>query len=382
MRHKSNHGQHHSPEADTETMSSPPDDEHDARPPATSEDTADGTDVSSPQPRQRRRRRARRWPMRRRITVGLSTAIMTAALVLGTDLVVLAHRPARVDIAMPSTSSPTAGETWLILGTDSRATVPGDQSRYGTAQEVEGTRADVLALARPSEAGLTIINLPRDLTINSKDRELDRLATTYVSGPQNTVNALCTGLGIPTTHLITIDMAQFADIIDSLGGIEVDVPEPVRDAYTGLNLTSAGPHRLTGIDALALVRSRHPEILRDGTWVAMSEADGAQRRSESTAKVMQAVLSAVEKRFSNPLALHQLAHTVAGNITLDSNTGLSDLAELGRHASQAKKAGSTTIIDLPTEPRDESIVVSPNHESRELLAQYGYSPKTCHPTGT
>jgi len=230
--------------------------------------------------------------------------------------------------------------------------------------------------------GLTVINLPRDLTINSKGMELDRLATTYVSGPQNTVNALCTGLGIPTTHLITIDMAQFADIIDSLGGIEVDIPEPVRDAYTGLNLTSAGPHRLTGIDALALVRSRHPEILRDGTWVAISEADGAQRRSESTAKVMQAVLSAVEKRFSNPLALHQLAHTVAGNITLDSNTGLSDLAELGRHASQAKKAGSTTIIDLPTEPRDESIVVSPNHESRELLAQYGYSPKTCHPTGT
>ena len=313
--------------------------------------------------------------------MALIATVAAASLALGADVAVLAHRPERVGIAMPSTSSSAAGETWLILGTDSRATVPGEQSRYGTTQDVGGSRADIITLARPSEMGLTVINLPRDLTINSKGMELDRLATTYVSGPQNTVNALCTGLGIPTTHLITIDMAQFADIIDSLGGIEVDIPEPVRDAYTGLNLTSAGPHRLTGIDALALVRSRHPEILRDGTWVAMSEADGAQRRSESTAKVMQAVLSAVEKRFSNPLALHQLAHAVAGNITLDSNTGLRDLAELGRHASQAKKAGST-IIDLPTEPRDESIVVSPNHESRELLAQYGYSPKTCHPTGT
>ena len=357
-------------------------DEHTGDSPA-SEHTEGSTDGVPPRSgRPPRSRAPRLWPRRRKIIVALIATVATASLALGADVAVLAHRPERVGIAMPSTSSSAAGETWLILGTDSRATVPGEQSRYGTTQDVGGSRADIITLVRPSEMGLTVINLPRDLTINSKGRELDRLATTYVSGPQNTVNALCTGLGIPTTHLITIDMAQFADIIDSLGGIEVDIPEPVRDAYTGLNLTSAGPHRLTGIDALALVRSRHPEILRDGTWVAMSEADGAQRRSESTAKVMQAVLSAVEKRFSNPLALHQLAHTVAGNITLDSNTGLSDLAELGRHASQAKKAGSTTIIDLPTEPRDESIVVSPNHESRELLAQYGYSPKTCHPTGT
>ena len=87
-----------------------------------------------------------------------------------------------------------------------------------------GSRADIITLVRPSEMGLTVINLPRDLTINSKGMELDRLATTYVPGPQNTVNALCTGLGIPTTHLVTIDMAQFATIIDSLGGVEVGHP--------------------------------------------------------------------------------------------------------------------------------------------------------------
>lgn len=372
------------PGADTETDTGTMDstyDEHTSDSPASEHAEGSAEDAPARSGRRPRSRAPRRWSRRRRIVAALIATVATTFLALGADVAVLAHRPERVSIALPSTSSSAAGETWLILGTDSRATVPGEQSRYGTTQDVEGSRADVIALVRPSKTGLTVINLPRDLTINSKGMELDRLATTYVSGPQNTVNALCTGLGIPTTHLITIDMAQFADIIDSLGGIEVDVPEPVRDAYTGLSLTSAGPHRLTGIDALALVRSRHPEILRDGTWVAVSETDGAQRRSESTTKVMQAFLSAVEKRFSNPLALHQLAHTVAGNITLDSSTGLSDLAELGRHASQAKKAGSTTIIDLPTGPRDDSIIVSPNHESRELLARYGYSPKTCHPAG-
>ena len=314
--------------------------------------------------------------------MALIATVATASLALGADVAVLAHRPERVGIAMPSTSSSAADETWLILGTDSRATVPGEQSRYGTTQDVGGSRADIITLVRPSEMGLTVINLPRDLTINSKGMELDRLATTYVSGPQNTVNALCTGLGIPTTHLVTIDMAQFAEIIDSLGGVEVDVPEPVRDAYTGLNLTSAGRHRLKGIDALALVRSRHPEILRNGTWEAMSEADGAQHRSQSTTMVMQAVLSAVGQESSNPVTLHRLAHTVAGNITLDSGTGLGDLIALARSAAKAQKAGTTTIIDLPTGPRDESIIISPNRQSRDLLAGYGYSPKTCHPAGS
>ena len=353
---------------------------------ATSADTGSLTDAAHPRQLWHRRGRGGRgirgWSRRRRIVVGLSAAVMTAALALATDVAVLAHRPARVDIAMPSTSSPTAGETWLILGTDSRATVPGDQSRYGTTQEVEGSRADVIALVRPSQDGLTVINLPRDLTINSKGMELDRLATTYVPGPQNTVNALCNGLGIPTTHLMTIDMAQFATIIDSLGGIEVDIPEPVRDAYTGLNLTSAGRHRLSGIDALALVRSRHPEILRNGTWVSMSQADGAQHRSQSTATVMQAVIAAVGQKAGNPVSLHQLAHTVAGNITLDSGTGLSDLVSLGRSASKARRAGATTIIDLPTGPRDETIIVSPSQESRDLLARFGYSPTTCRPAGS
>ena len=73
---------------------------------------------------------------------------------------------------------------------------------------------------------------------------------------------------------------------------------------------------------------------------------------------------------------------MAGNITLDSGSGLGDLIVLARSAAKAQKAGTTTIIDLPTGPRDESIIISPNRQSRDLLAGYGYSPKTCHPAGS
>ena len=334
--------------------------------------------------------RTRAWVFRRRRPLLAATAlalVLVLALAVG-DVGLMSARLGRTEVRMPHAIADAAStgsandETWLVVGTDSREALPAGPDRYGTVEDTGGgSRADVLALVRPTADGLTVLALPRDLTIGPTFLTSQRLATSYLDGAQNTVDLLCTQLGITTTHLITVDMAQFASIIDSLGGVEVDIPEPVRDAYTGLNLTSAGHHRLSGIDALALVRSRHPEILRDGSWVAMSQADGAQRRSQSTATVMQAVLSAIGQRASNPISLHQLAHTVAGNITLDSGTGLADLVSLGRSASKAGRAGTTTVIDLPTGPRDESIIVSPNQESRDLLAGYGYTPKTCRPAG-
>ena len=79
-------------------------DEHRADVPITPESTGDATDNA---PRQRRRG-PRHWSMRQRITVALGVTAVTVALAVGADVAVLAHRPAHVDIAMPSTSSSAA----------------------------------------------------------------------------------------------------------------------------------------------------------------------------------------------------------------------------------------------------------------------------------
>ena len=56
------------------------------------------------------------------------------------------------------------------------------------------------------------------------DRTGERLALTWLDGPSATVDALC-GPGIPTDHLVTVDLAGFAAVIDTTGGPDVDVPE-------------------------------------------------------------------------------------------------------------------------------------------------------------
>lgn len=56
-------------------------------------------------------------------------------------------------------------------------------------------------------------------------------------------------------------------------------------------------------DVLALVRSRHPEVLSDGTWAALSDVEGAQQRSRYSGVVMKALLGAVRADAHDPLAL-------------------------------------------------------------------------------
>lgn len=86
------------------------------------------------------------------------------------------------------------------------------------------------------------------------------------------------------------DLAGFADVVDAVGGVEVDVPEPVRDRAAGLEILRPGRQTVDGLTALALVRSRHPEHLVDGVWTpappdpegrALGRRLGARRVRES-----------------------------------------------------------------------------------------------------
>ena len=228
--------------------------------------------------------RTRAGVFRRRRPLLAATAlalVLVLALAVG-DVGLMSARLGRTEVRMPHAIADAAStgsandETWLVVGTDSREALPAGPDRYGTVEDTGGgSRADVLALVRPTADGLTVLALPRDLTIGPTFLTSQRLATSYLDGAQNTVDLLCTQLGIATTHLVTVDMAQFAAIIDSMGGLDVALDEPVRDANAGLDIPEAGPRTLSGIDALALVRSRHPEVYRDGAWVVLSDSEGA-----------------------------------------------------------------------------------------------------------
>ncbi|WP_250707956.1 LCP family protein, partial [Actinomyces sp. 217892] len=264
------------------------------------------------------------------------------------------------------------------LGTDSRETVPEGPDYYGTvAQAGQGSRADVLLLVQPSASGTTIVSVPRDLALLT-DAGAERLATSRLAGPGRTVDLLCTQLGVAPTHVVAVDMAQFAAVVDALGGVSVAIDEPVRDAGSGLDLSHAGEHTLTGVEALSLVRSRHPEVLHDGQWTALSQTEGAQRRSHYAGVVLAAVLAQARHEARNPLAARNLAHTLAGNLTVDPGTGLTDLLGLARTVATGDGA-SVTLVEIPVDEPEGSFVAFPTQETYAVLAAHGYLRGGCVP---
>ena len=325
--------------------------------PSTTPDAGQGLPGRRPARPSSSTRSPKRWA---RVLVGV-LAVLVVLLVA--DVVVLSSRVDRFDVALPDGDE---GTTWVLVGLDSRAELPAgaDVADFGTAADVPGSRTDVIVVVHERPDGtVSALSVPRDAVVRTS-AGVSRLALSWLTGPQTTVDALCT-LGIPTDHLVSVDLAGFAAVVDAAGGLDVDVPEPVRDPAAGLEITEAGPQHVDGATALALVRSRHPEHLQDGEWVlAPSDPDV---RASSAGTVLSALAGAVRSSTLRPWRLQQLALAGTDALAVDSGTSLWELSSLAR-------AGVGPVAVLPLgEPKGRSLARFPTAETRSAVAAAGLS---------
>jgi LCP family protein required for cell wall assembly len=315
------------------------------------------TDAGQDSPGRRRLRGGRRW---RRVALAV-LALLPA--VLGADTAVVAVRVG--EVAVDLAADDADGRTWVLVGLDSREHLPAgaDPRDFGTAEAVPGSRADVVVVVHQTDAGTSVLAVPRDLVVRV-DRRPGRLALTWLDGPQATVAALC-GLGIPADHLVTVDLAGFAAVVDAAGGLEIDVPAPVRDEPAGLLLEHGGPQHVDGATALALVRSRHPEHLVDGVWVpAPVDPDG---RATAAGTVLAALASQVQRSLALPWRLQSVAWAASGALDVDPGTSVPDLVALAG-------ADVGTVRVLPAaDPVDGTLPRRPTAETAAALAAAGLS---------
>ncbi|NEM07266.1 LCP family protein [Geodermatophilus normandii] len=290
-------------------------------------------------------------------------AVLLGLLALLADAAVLSDRVGEVDVALAADDSD--GRTWLLVGLDSRERLPAgaDRADFGTPEAVPGARADVVLVVHQTDAGTTVLSVPRDLLVIS-GRSPDRLALTWLGDPSATVAGLCR-LGIPADHLVTVDLAGFAAVVDAAGGLDVDVPEPVRDRPAGLLLERAGRQHVDGATALALVRSRHPEHRVDGAWVpAPVDPDG---RATAAGTVLSALVARVQRSLLLPWRLQSVAWAASGALAVDPGTSVADLAALA-HAD----VGAVTVLPA-ADPVAGTLVRPPTAETAATVAAAGLS---------
>jgi LCP family protein required for cell wall assembly len=138
---------------------------------------------------------------------------------------------------------------FVPLGTG-RAVLLGSDAR---AEEV--SRADTIMLAK-ANGGLLAV--PRDTLVEIPGLGEDKVNAAFANGgPELTVKTLENLTGLPVENYVVLNFGGTREIVDALGGITVNVEEPIETEQDGEFFSiPAGPQRLTGAQALAYVRYR------------------------------------------------------------------------------------------------------------------------------
>ena len=125
------------------------------------------------------------------------------------------NRLAKLDGSLLTTPSTT-----LIIGTDG-----------GSAPGRKGARrSDSLMLLRtdPGTHRLSYLSIPRDLRVEIPGYGFGKInAANQYGGPALTIATVRNLTGLPIHHVAVVDFDGFKDLIDAVGGIEIDVPKPI-----------------------------------------------------------------------------------------------------------------------------------------------------------
>jgi polyisoprenyl-teichoic acid--peptidoglycan teichoic acid transferase len=171
-----------------------------------------------------------------------------------------------------TTAMPATGITnILLMGKDARS----DQSD-------EPTRTDTMMVLRVDFDHHTakLLALPRDIWLALPDLEdygltEGRINTAYYygelyqvpgGGPKVAMDTVTLNFGIPIDHYAIVNFDGFKDIVDAVGGIDIDVPKAIYDdqyptddyGYMTL-IINPGPQHMDGTEALRYARTRHQD---------------------------------------------------------------------------------------------------------------------------
>lgn len=291
----------------------------------------------------------------------------TIELETGTD----AERPNPAAFVTPWTG--TERVTILLLGIDQRCD---DDSPPHT---------DSMMVLTIDPVGLsaTLLSLPRDLWVDVPQVGVDRINQAYYygeiyelpgGGAQLAVETVENLLGVPVHYYATVNFDAFIEVVNLIGGIEVDVPEAINDpdypdrcfGYEPFTL-DAGLQRLDGATALKYARTRATfggDVDRAGRQQAVIL--GVRDRIARLDMVPQLIAQA-------PLLWQTLQENVNTNMTLEEGMQLALLVQ-----EIDEEQISTAVIDFnyvynETTPDGRQVLV-PRRDNIRVLRDSLFPP--------
>lgn len=290
-----------------------------------------------PAPRGPRRRRPR-YRMRRFVAV--LALLLVAYLVAMVVVVTMVWGSVnRVD-ATPDAGdrpAPSAGATYLLVGTDSREELTEDQRSEFATGYTEGHRADtVMLLHVPGFGDPTLVSLPRDSYVEIRGYGWHKLNSAHsLGGPELLVDTVEQSTGLRVDGYLEIGFGGFVNVVEEVGGVEMCLDAPIQDDRAHLDLP-AGCQELTGAEALGYVRMRYSDPRGDLGRV--------ERQREFLAALVQRLASPAT--VLNPVRLHQVGTATGSSLSFGEDTSILEAGRMAL-AMRAVSTGSGTSTTVP-----------------------------------
>jgi LCP family protein required for cell wall assembly len=217
----------------------------------------------------------------------------------------------------------------VLMGSDQRGTV------------IE--RSDSLMVARvdPKNKKISIISIPRDSRVAIPGKWTTKInAASALGGVALTIKTVKQLTGLPITHYVNLNFKGFADVVDAIGGVWVDVPIEIYDTQaSGFGKAYATVHKgyqkLDGKHALTFVRTRH----------TMADSDYGRMRNQQT---FIKALASQALSLSNVFNASKIIDAVSSN--LDTDLTPEQLANLVLQF-KGMKNGSIDSATAPSAPK-------------------------------
>ncbi|MEV6385436.1 LCP family protein [Streptomyces sp. NPDC051773] len=271
---------------------------------------------------------------RRRIKVtAITVTVVLLATTIGTYFWADSKLNREVDLSKVI-DRPAEGEgtNYLIVGSDSRAGLSDEQKKELHTGSAEGKRTDSMMILHTGSGGPTLISLPRDSnveipsfvgsesgkTYKGTGRQVKLNAAYAEDGPELLVRTVEANTGLHIDHYVEIGFAGFANIVDAVGGVEIEIPKGgMKDTKSGADF-EAGKQTLNGEQALAFVRTRYA--------LAGSDLD----RTKNQQKFLAALASqtATPSTILNPFKLYPTMGAGLDTLIVDKDMSLFDLADM------------------------------------------------------
>jgi len=202
----------------------------------------------------------------------------------------------------------------LVLGTGARSDDPAqspDDPGLADAIHVVGVN--------PALKAATLLDVPRD----TEGPDGNKLNSYIVNNPGGNdlraeADAVSSVVGVPITWVIRANFPHFQQMVDEIGGIDINIPTAMDDVFSGAHFV-AGPAHLNGEQALEFARDRH------------SFANGDLTRTSNQGLLILAALQTLQQKHPSAGDTVRLLATLGRHTKLDG-VGLTDLFHMGQLA--------------------------------------------------